>query len=214
MMVSQCLHHSLSFMKQPRHLDAGDFVARHRFSCKPSLTSCLRLHFSKFSRPGEQTGLRAGKYRRPGGEASLIRDFDAPSQIDQAQQLTGPSSSSSRSNSPFPFSESHSITTLRGSTHFCLLRDTSSLCSASSFLQLPALLQHPPPATSSNVRIQFPNKRPVFQHHPLFANPRLDSFKFNGPSAVILLCPNSFQHTFVSPLAALWTSHYLFHCNP
>ncbi|CAE1288438.1 unnamed protein product [Acanthosepion pharaonis] len=110
---------------EPSYLDARDFAA-------------------VFSRPGEQPGLR--KYRRPGEqEASLIRDFDAPSQVDQAQQLTGPSSSSSSSSS----SLLQLPALLQPSAYSCSFQHSCSFqltpAASSSLLQLPA-------ASSSSLR--------------------------------------------------------------
>ncbi|CAE1278972.1 unnamed protein product [Acanthosepion pharaonis] len=75
----------------------------------------------------------------------LSRPVLEGNQVDPAQQLSGPSSSSSScSNSPFSglTSECHSITTLRGSTQLTPA-PSSAPAPSSSLLHLPALLQLP-----------------------------------------------------------------------
>ncbi|CAE1250076.1 unnamed protein product [Acanthosepion pharaonis] len=103
-------------------------------------------------------------------EASLIRDFDAPSQAAGIPAADGTQQQLFKQSFSGLTSQSHSITTLRDSTHFtlryCLPSVTPALLQAfsssfpaafSSFLHLPALLHlqlpAPAPAVSSSAHL-------------------------------------------------------------
>ncbi|CAE1279108.1 unnamed protein product [Acanthosepion pharaonis] len=228
---------SSCLLYEPSYLDARDFTAA----------------FSRLRKqPGRRAGLRPWQSLGQGSlpESRFCAQSSRPSPAaggtqHQQHHLFKQSFSGLTS-------ESHSIATLRGSTHFTLCycfpsempdnscsflhscsyqqypahscsfqltpassstpAASSSLlqhsCSSqltpaasstpaapSSLLQLPAhssSYQLTPAAshtTSSNLRIPFPNKRPLSSFYPPFANKDTISIAYNGPSAfVILLC--------------------------
>ncbi|CAE1170721.1 unnamed protein product [Acanthosepion pharaonis] len=130
--------------------------------------------------------LRSGFYPAREQEASLIRDFDAPSQVDQAQQLTGPSSSSSSFiRSPL----FKAPLTPLFATAFPLRRQLTPAASST------------PPAHPCGPLL---TSRYLFQHpltiHPPFANKDTISIVYNGPSAFVILLCYCHLLAFVSPI--------------